>query len=149
MKKRKKLEEASEIEELINSVILQSQVPLITLEELDDNENLKKFNLAYEALDRAQISISDNRYMKTVSELNEAMFNLKETKIGAKYINDIQNKVKEFEEKLGKKPPEAKPEPEKEAVILENEMEELKARIAKRREERKLKVLELLKKGKE
>ena len=147
MKKRKKLEEASEIEELINSVILQSQVPLITLEELDDNENLKKFNLAYEALDRAQISISDNRYMKTVSELNEAMFNLKETKIGAKYINDIQNKVKEFEEKLGKKPPEAKPE--KEAVILESEMEDLKARIAKRREERKLKVLELLKKGKE
>ncbi len=149
MKKRKKLEEVSEIEELINNVILQSQVPLITLEEIDENENLKKFNLAYEALDRAQISISDNRYMKTVSELNEAMFNLKETKIGAKYINDIQNKVKEFEEKLGKKPPEAKPEPEKEAVILENEMEELKARIAKRREERKLKVLKLLKKGKE
>jgi len=145
MKKRKKLEEVSEIEELINNVILQSQVPLITLEEIDENENLKKFNLAYEALDRAQISISDNRYMKTVSELNEAMFNLKETKIGAKYINDIQNKVKEFEEKLGKKPPEAKPEPEKEAVILENELEELKARIAKRREERKLKVLKLLK----
>ncbi len=147
MKKRKKLEEASEIEELINSVILQSQVPLITLEELDDNENLKKFKLAYEALDRAQLAISDNRYMKTVSELREALYNLKETKIGAKYLNDIKAKIKEFEEKLGKKPPEAKPE--KEAVILESEMEDLKARIAKRREERKKKVLELLKKGKE
>ncbi len=146
MKKRKKLEEASEIEELINSVILQSQVPLITLEELDDNENLKKFKLAYEALDRAQLAISDNRYMKTVSELREALYNLKETKIGAKYLNDIKAKIKEFEEKLGKKPPEAKPE--KEAVILESEMEDLKARIAKRREERKLKVLKLLKKGK-
>jgi len=85
--------------------------------------------------------------MKTISELNEALHNLKETKIGVKYINDIQNKVKEYEEKLGKKPIEAKPE--KEAVILENETEELKARIATRREERKKKVLELLKKGKE
>ena len=147
MKRRKKLEEVSEIEELINNLILQSDVPLIALEDLDEDENLKKFNLALEALDRAQLSISNNRYMKAVSELNEAIFNLKETKIGAKFINDIQYKVKEFEEKLGKKPPEAKPEPEKEAVILENETEELKARIAARREERKKKVLDLLKKS--
>lgn len=140
--KRKNLEQASEIEELINNIIVKSQVPLITLEELDENENIKKFNLAFEALDRAQLAISNERYMKTVSELNEAIFNLKKTKIGQKYIGQIQNKIQEFKEKLGGKPPEKKPE--KEAVILENEMEELKARIAKRREERKNKVLKLL-----
>ncbi|MFX1316581.1 MAG: hypothetical protein ACFE9T_12010 [Promethearchaeota archaeon] len=147
MKKRKELERVSEMEELIQNIITQSKVPIITLEEPDDNENLEKFELAYTALDKAQASISNQRYMKTVSELNEAIYNLNETNIGKKYLNDVIAKMKEFKEKLGKKLPEVKPE--KEAVLVKTELDDLKTRIAKRREERKKKVLELLKKRKE
>ncbi|GAH39384.1 unnamed protein product, partial [marine sediment metagenome] len=56
-----------------------SQVPIITTSELERDENINKFELAYRALDNAQISLSNNLFMKAITELNEAIFNLKET----------------------------------------------------------------------
>jgi hypothetical protein len=44
-----------------------SQVPLITTDEIDKNEDLVKYELAYKALDKAQISLSDNQFMRAIS----------------------------------------------------------------------------------
>ena len=82
--------------------------------------------------------------MKAVSELNEAKANLKALKIGKKYIKDIDAKTRELQERLGKKP--AKEDFEAKEKEHDAEMERLKARIAARREERRKKVLDLLKK---
>ena len=58
-----------------------SQVPIITKADLDRDENFDKFRLAYQALDKAQISLSNNLFMKAITELNDALFNLTDTKI--------------------------------------------------------------------
>ena len=107
-------------------------------------ENLK-FEIAYKALDKAQISVSNNHFMKAVSELNEAKFNLKDLKIGTQIIKEVDNRIGEFQEKLGKKP--AKEDIPDTEEVRKVEMEQLKARVAARREERRKKVLDLLKKS--
>ncbi|MFX1571728.1 MAG: hypothetical protein ACFFB0_03190 [Promethearchaeota archaeon] len=136
LKKLGNKDEIEKISDQINDIIAQAQIPLITLEVFSENE---KYKSAYKALDNAQFSISNNRLMKAISELNEAKFNLKKVKIDKKFIKEIDNKISEFREKLGKKP-EVKGEAKK------DEMERLKARIATRREERKKRVLDLLRK---
>ena len=95
--------EIAEIEKQIYVLKNKSLVPLITLKEFDKNENMEGVKLAYEALDNAQMSLLKNRFMKAVSELNEAVFKLKETVIGAEYISDIETKIKEYREELDKK----------------------------------------------
>ncbi len=131
--------EIKEISDKINEVITKAQVPLITLEEFSEPEKYRKYEAAYKALDNAQISLSNNQFMKTISELNEAKFNLKDVKIEKKFIKEIDGKINKFRKKLGKKP-------KVEEDTEEDERERLKARIAARREERKKRVLELLKK---
>ncbi len=138
----KKLGNEDEIEKIsnqINNIIAQAQIPLITLEDFSEIEKYEKYESAYKALDNAQISLSNNRFMKAISELTEAKFNLKNVRIDKKFIKEIDNKINEFRKKLGKKP-------EMEEDAEDDEMERLKARIAARREERKKRVLELLKK---
>ncbi len=80
-----------------------SHVPLIVLEEPDENENIEKFKSAYIALDKAHVSLLKNRIMKAISELNESVFNLKETKIGIQYIEQIETKIEELREGIEKK----------------------------------------------
>ncbi|MHA1147235.1 MAG: hypothetical protein ACTSR8_03225 [Promethearchaeota archaeon] len=80
-----------------------SIVPIITEEDLPKNENREVFTLAYKALDRAQVSIAKNNYMKAISELNEVKHNLHDTKIGKKYINEIDKIINKFRSELKKK----------------------------------------------
>jgi hypothetical protein len=139
-KKLDKSEHRNEIEridDLLNDVKNQTKIPLITLEPLDLIQNLEKFKAAYLALDKAQISLINNRFMKAISELKESAFHINKLKIGEKYFGEIEDKIRNLQEKLGKKP-KAK---EKE---YKDESEMLKARIQARREERRKKVLDLL-----
>ena len=139
-----KEKELKRIEEMIDDIKTKAHFPLIAIEFGDDIENLEKFRSAYIALDKAQISISNNNLKKTISELKEAQFHLQKLKFGEKFIREIEVSINRFQEKLGRKPTEEELETKEKD---EDEMEKLKARIAKRREERRKKVLDLLKKG--
>ncbi|MFX1488162.1 MAG: hypothetical protein ACFFBI_03380, partial [Promethearchaeota archaeon] len=139
-----KEEELKRIDEIIDEVKTNTQFPLIAIEYGEDVDNLEKFKLAYNALDKAQISISNNNLKKTISELKDAQFHLKELKFGEKFIKDIELSINTFQEKLGRKP--IKEDLEKKEKE-QDEMAKLKARIAKRREERRKKVFDLLKKS--
>ena len=120
-----------------------SQVPLITVDDVESNENMDKFKIAYEALDRAQISLSGNQFMKAISELNEAEFNLKETIVGTKYIPIIKEKINAFKKELG-----IKVETEDKVKIekAEDEEDSLRKKIAARRAERRKRIKDLLEK---
>jgi len=120
-----------------------SQVPLITKEDVDRNEDLIKFELSYKALDKAQISLSSNLLMRAISELNEAKFNLKETKIGPKYITTINEKINSYKKELGIKIAHEEKEVEEDSGKKE---EDIKERIATRRLERKKRIKELMEK---
>ncbi|MFX0031258.1 MAG: hypothetical protein ACFE9P_01230, partial [Candidatus Hermodarchaeota archaeon] len=118
-----------------------SQVPIITLDDIESNENIQKFTIAYQALDRAQISLAENQFMKAISEFNEANFNLKRTNIGQKYIPIIQEKINNYKKSLG-----IKTEPEEEIKVEKPPVEEetLKDKIAARRAERRKRIEKLL-----
>jgi len=115
-----------------------SQVPIITNVDLDIDENFDKFRLAYQALDEAQISLSNNLFMKAITELNEAIFNLTETKIGKSYILEIEDKINIYKKEL-----DIKKEPEVKKVSPKLDEEDLRAKIAKRREERRKRLKDL------
>ncbi len=128
-----------EIQKQIEVLENASQVPIITKHDLDDNEDIGKFRLAYQALDKAQISLSNNLFMKAITELREALFNLKETKIGIRFISTIEDKINTYIKELDiKKTPEQKIETPK------DESEDVRDRIARRREERRRKIKEVL-----
>ena len=144
-RERRKLEksgkeaEVNRIDEMIIKVREETHVPIITLESIDSLGSTSKVETAYKALDKAQDSILNNRFMKAISELKESRFHLKRLKVNEKTIKEIDSKVLELQEKLGKKPEITEKEPE-------SDTEMLKARVAARREERRKKVLDLLKK---
>jgi len=116
-----------------------SQVPIIIKHELDDKENIGKVRLAYLALDKAQISLSNNLFMKAITELREAIFNLKETEIGESYIPEIEDRIniymKELDIKQTPKPKEKAPK---------DESDDIRTRIARRREERRKRINDLM-----
>jgi len=118
-----------------------SQVPIITTSELERGENINKFELAYHALDNAQISLSNNLFMKAITELNEAIFNLKETKIGIKYISLIENKVNTYKKVL-----DIKTVQEQKIEVPKVETDDIRVKIAARRAERRKKIKELMSK---
>jgi len=126
-----------QIEVLVNA----SQVPIITTSELERDENVNKFELAYRALDDAQISLSNNLFMKAITELNEATFNLKETKIGIKYISLIENKVNSYKKEL-----DIKTVQEQKVEVPKDEADDIRVKIAARRAERRKKIKELMSK---
>jgi hypothetical protein len=117
-----------------------SLVPIITLNEIDPDENLSKFRLSFQALDRAQISLSNENIRVAISELNEAKYNLSDTKIGITYIPKIDEKINSYKNQLGIKPDiEIKNEGEP-----KTEKEDIRSTIAKRRVERKRRIKEAL-----
>jgi hypothetical protein len=116
-----------------------SQVPIITKVDLESDDNFNKFKLAYKALDKAQISLSNNSYMRAITELNEALFNLKETKIGIKFISAIEEKKSTYKKEI-----DIKETPEKIKETLTIETDDIRAKIAARRAERKRKIKEIL-----
>ncbi len=115
-----------------------SQVPIITNGDVDRDENFDKFRLAYLVLDKAQISLSNNLFMKAITELNEAIFNLTETKIGKRYILEIEDKINIYKKELG-----IKKELEVIKVSPKLDEEDLRDKIAKRREERRKRIKDL------
>ena len=116
-----------------------SQVPIITNVDLDKDENLDKFKLAYQALDKAQISLSSNSFMRAITELNEAIFNLKETKMGIRFISAIEDKINIYKKELDIK---KAPEPRVKAPKVESD--DIIDRIAKRREDRRKRISDLM-----
>jgi len=142
-----KYDEIEKINEQIDNIKAEAGIPLITLEvSINDLQN-EKFKTAFKALDRAHISVANNQFKKAISELNEAKFKLESLKVGKKLLKEIDKKINEFRAKVSKKPIEEIAKVKEEAVKDEGEL--LRARIAARREERRKKVLELLKKHKE
>ena len=116
-----------------------SQVPIITKVDLDRDENLDKFKLAYQALDKAQISLSSNSFMRAITELNEAIFNLKETKIGIRFISTIEDKINTYKKELDIK---KTPEPKVKASKVESS--DIREKITARRAERRRKIKKLM-----
>ncbi|MFX0011843.1 MAG: hypothetical protein ACFE9R_16125, partial [Candidatus Hermodarchaeota archaeon] len=131
IKKLSKKKQEKLIKQLNNQIeVLEnaSQVPIITLADLELDDNLDAFKQAYEALDDAQISLSENLLMKAISELNEAKFKLKNTKIGKTYIPIITDKVNSYKKELG-----IEIEPEEEFKVPEFKKDDLRDRISERR----------------
>jgi len=93
-------DEIVKLNKQIQTMKKESEVPLITDEELDKEEDMEKYKVAYLSLDKANTSISRSLFMKAVSELNEAKFNLKDTKIGSHFIDKIDEKIVSSREAL-------------------------------------------------
>ncbi|MFX0176868.1 MAG: hypothetical protein ACFE85_11620, partial [Candidatus Hodarchaeota archaeon] len=129
-----------QIEKQIEILENASQVPLITKEEIEKDEDIVKFELGYKALDRAQISLSENQFMKAISEFNEAIFNFRDTIIGLKYLPIISEKIDNYKKELGIKV--SLEEEEIEEKVSEGE--NIRVKIAKRRAERKKKIQKIL-----
>ena len=132
----KKIKEINKQIEVLENA---SQVPIITKVDPDTDENFNKFRLAYQALDKAQISLSNNLFMKAITELSEALFNLNETKIGKNFIIEIKDKINTYKKELDIKAP---PKPKTEAPKVETD--NVRAKIAARREERRRKIKEIM-----
>ncbi len=115
--------EINEINAQIRTLEDKSKIPIIVLEDFDEDENMDNVKAAYQALDKAQMSFSRDHIKKAISELNEAKFNLSETKIGKKFIGEIEDAIKNFKDELeqskpAKRIPEAKKIKDKEAVEI-------------------------------
>ncbi|MFW9880556.1 MAG: hypothetical protein ACFFG0_46400, partial [Candidatus Thorarchaeota archaeon] len=136
-----KEEEVSKINEQIEEVKSLSEIPLITLDPFEDDLQNKNFQAAYRAFDNAQVALAENQLKRAISELNEAKFQLSKIKTRKKVLKEIDQKINELRKRLG-----IEPSKEKLNIPSEDEAETLRARIAARREERRKKVLDLLKK---
>ncbi|MFW9827075.1 MAG: hypothetical protein ACFFEY_05575, partial [Candidatus Thorarchaeota archaeon] len=139
-----KNDEIEDIKNQINELKSQLELPLIVLEVEEDYFEDLSFKSAYEAIDEAQVSIANDNLKKAISELNEAQYKLKELKFGKNSQNKIKNKISELKAKITKTPIE-----ELEKKVVKDEEEVLRERITARREERRKKVLKLLRKDDE
>jgi len=128
-----------EITKQIEGVEKASQVPIVTNIDLDKDENFDKFKLAYQALDKAQISLSNNAFMRAITELNEVLYNLKETKIGIRFISAIENKINSYKKEL-----DIKKIPEQKKKVPKIETDDIRAKISARRAERRKKIKEIM-----
>ncbi|MBN1802119.1 MAG: hypothetical protein JW891_11465 [Candidatus Lokiarchaeota archaeon] len=140
--------EVIRLKKLISDLNTKSLVPIITIKTPENNENLDKFEDAYKALDRANISLYRNRTMKAVSQLIEAKYNLESIKLpkNEEFLQNINDLIKKYKKRMGE---------ETENVISETKVidkEEdsisgdlLKERIEARRSEREKRIRELLK----
>ena len=116
-----------------------SQVSIITNVDLEGDENIDKFKLAYQSLDNAQISLSSNAFMKAITELNEALYNLNETKIGKRFISAVEEKIETYKKEM-----DIKETPERAKGTLPSKTDDLRAKIAERRAERRRKIQDIL-----
>ena len=77
--------------------------------------------------------------MRAITELNEALFNLKETKVGIRFISAIEDKINTYKKELDIK---KTPEPKVEAPKVNSD--DIRAKIAARRAERRRKIKEVM-----
>lgn len=118
-----------------------SQIPLIAIEDIEKSEYRNQYKFAFRALDKAQLSISKNLFMRAISELSEAIYNLEETTLGDKYIPLLEEKINIYKKELGI---EESIEPKKKEPIVKTSEDDLRAKIAARRAERRKKIRELM-----
>ncbi|MFX1379290.1 MAG: hypothetical protein ACFFA4_09360 [Promethearchaeota archaeon] len=137
-------EEILKINEQVENIKSEADIPIIILEMSEGELENKSVKAAYKALDNAQGALVENQNKRAISELNEANYHLGKLKIGKKFVKEINEKITDIREKLG-----VEPSKEKITISSEDEKEKLKARIAARREERRKKVFDLLKKDRE
>jgi len=93
----------SDVNSQIDTIKTKSQVPIIVLEPFPEDENKEKIKLAYESLDKAEMSLAREFFMKAISELTEATYILVQTKYGKKFTSEIDNKIKSLKEDINKK----------------------------------------------
>ena len=130
-----------QIENKINILENASQIPLIATEDIEKSEYRDQYKLALKALDKAQLSLSKNLFMRAISELNEVIYNLEETKLGDKYIPLLEEKIDVYKKELGIE--DNIKLKEKEPVQI-SENDDLRVKIAERRAERRKKIRDLL-----
>lgn len=146
LQERGKQEEILDVQNQLESLRELSEVPLIVLSERKPNlKNQKAFKSAYEALDKAQISLSRENYMKAISELSEARFNLNQSPLEQEFLDTINQLIQKYKRKLRTETGEGtKKELRKPKSVSEKKDEDLKEKIKKRREERRKRIQELL-----
>ena len=147
LEKFEKNEDIQQLENQIQNILHRSSVPIITLKDVYKFKKLKPFNLAFNALDNANLSISNNRFMKAISELKEAKYNLEEINFDNSILKDIALKISMYKERISGKKQIIKKS--KEEIGIQEQPSyansELKDRIEARRAERAKRVQELLK----
>jgi len=83
--------------------------------------------------------------MKAISELNEALFNIKQTQFSDKYLNRIVRIINELNKELGREK-EIQLEVEPKESKVEISEKELIEKVSERRKMREKRILDLLKK---
>ncbi|MBD3212645.1 MAG: hypothetical protein GF311_08550 [Candidatus Lokiarchaeota archaeon] len=128
LKEVDKEEIQEEIKNIIENIKEQANLPLIVsmAPNLIDNE---RFIISYEAIDRAERSIKNRNYMKAISELNEARFNLENVNADKRIMSAIDEKIIFYKQEMGHEIAET--------TKHEEALEDLKSEIARRRKERK------------
>jgi hypothetical protein len=144
MRKIENQEGEDQITEQIDQLSKTSKIPLITLDDYDDIVNKEKFEGAYNALDEAQISLSNEFYLKAISEFNEAIFNLKFTDVGLKYIPLIEAQIELYKNKLGIKVEDETGDVGERKIKFHDEGS-IRGEISARRRERRDRIKKLLK----
>ncbi|MBY9005163.1 MAG: hypothetical protein KGD63_00210 [Candidatus Lokiarchaeota archaeon] len=139
LKNMNKIGKIDKINTIIESLKEEAQVPLIVLYNSNFMET-KEFKKSYEALDRAQKSIIQKKFMKAVSELNEAKYNLEKINIENEILVNINNTINNYRNKIGNEKNEISEET-KEIKELDN----LKLKIAQSRADRRKRIEELKK----
>ncbi|MFX1397717.1 MAG: hypothetical protein ACFFAS_11830 [Promethearchaeota archaeon] len=145
LKQAGKREEIPQLKKQISKLKDKCLVPIITIENISENDSPQTFKAAYTALDRANKSLYENRTMKAISELIEAKYNLETMSLSKKevYLNNINTLLKKHKANMGQEPDALRPK--KKVDSSQFDAEELKKRIEARRAEREKRIKELLK----
>jgi hypothetical protein len=147
-------DEGKRIQRKISMIKEQSKIPIITSIFYQKKE-YDSFKKAYQALDNCKKSLIENNYMKAISELIEAKFNVKQLEENEEILGEIDEIVQNCRIELGRKQEVKK---DREGSLREREIEDkeeegiedLKSRIAARRAQRRKRIEERLKEdGKE
>ena len=96
-------DEIVKLNKQVDTMKKESEVPIITTEEFHKDDDIEQIKAAYLSLDKANSSFARNLFMKAVSELNEAKFNLKNTKTGGPFLEILEKKILDAKEALQKK----------------------------------------------
>ncbi|TFF94929.1 MAG: hypothetical protein EU543_00040 [Promethearchaeota archaeon] len=116
------------IQNVIETIKEESNLPLIVLMAPHMTDN-NRFIIGYEALDKAERSIKNKNFMKAISELNEAKFNLDSLNVDKEIISSLEDKISFYKKEMGYEIAES--------VKHEEKLEDLKSEIGKRRAERR------------
>ena len=135
-----------QVNKQIETLVSASQVPIITTYDVKKGENMEKFEISYRGLDSAQISLSNNQHRRAISELNEVIFNLKDTLIGISLIPLVEDRINSLKNEVDGKSSISTIDKPQEIEEPAPQEEDLRIQISARRAERKKRIQELLEK---